>query len=1029
MSAKLQSDGSELPVNSAWLQVHYVEMAMRSFTVEGPERIIFEAGGEAAMASALVEAGAERVLMIAQAHHRDGADRIAELLGGRCVWVLTEIASQVPIEVAVGARESARRARADWVVAHGGGTAIGAAKAVALTEDVKVAAVPTTYAGSERTNIYGITENGIKTTGRDDRVKPQLVVYDPELTRDLPLAFSQASLLNAMAHSVEALYDPDASADIKRAAEESLAPLFEALRALARDPSDLSARSDATYGAYLAGTALQGARMALHHKLCHTLGGSFGMPHAATHAAVLPYALHFNAPAAAGAVRRIARALGVSDPPAALWDVAKDLGLGVSLKDLGLSVVDVPKAAHLAARKRYANPRAFDEPQLETLLMNAYLGRRPSLEVRHRSLEVGGVHALPYAHRGVRLERAEVVVIAVHGRGSNADAFLQRLASVPLPRKGAGLAWVAPQAFDNTWYPKGFREPLEVNQPHYDDAVVALEALYTEVTKHVAPARVVLAGFSQGACLIASWLRQSEYEVGAVVLMSGAVGPVEGTYAQLAGIPVTLSGNAEDVWIPSEAREETVALLREAGVDLNLHLRPGGAHAIQPDDLMALSRAVELAMQMDDLEYQAGFGNNMSSEAKAGALPRDQNAPRQVPYGLYAEQINGTGFTVERALNRRVWLYRLRPQIHHRPYEAHPHPTFTGRFEQGVVSPEVMRFRPYPVPECRTDLIAGMRTFAGGGDPNLQRGMALHLFVANADMAAAFVDLDGDVLIAPSQGRLRLQTELGWMVVSPGELAVVPRGIKFRVVIAEGPVRGYMAELFEGHFMLPERGAIGANGLADERHFFSPVAAYENEKRDYPIIAKQGGQLHRTVQPHSPFDVVAWHGNYAPYKYDLAKFNSLGSVSFDHPDPSILTVLTAPSDTHGRSAIDVAVFQRRHDVTQHTFRPPFFHRNSAIEFNGVLRSPATQGPWQAGAFSYSPYLTPHGVSPDTVETAIGATDAEADRPEVLSPNSVWIQFESTYQLKVMPWNLDYEARELEYLDTFKDYPEGELAKA
>jgi len=1002
-------------------------MALREFTIDGPERILFRVGAETEAAQALSDLGAGRVLLIAQGRHRDGADRIAATLGDRCVGVFTDIAPQVPVEVAHAARVEARQTKADWVMAHGGGTAVGVAKAVALTENVQVAAVPTTYAGSERTNIYGITEGGIKTTGRDDRVKPKLIIYDPELSRGLPLAVSLASLLNAMAHSVEALYDPEAPDDIKQAAEDSLAPLFGALRALARDPTDLAARSDATYGAYLAGTALHGAQMALHHKLCHTLGGSFDMPHAATHAAVLPFALHFNAAAAHAAVRRIGRALGVSDPPAALWDVAEDLGLATSLEALGLALEDVPKAAHIAAQKRYANPRPFDEPQLEALLMNAYLGRRPSLAVTHHPLEVEGGHDLPFARRGARLDRAECVVIAVHGRGSNADAYLKRLESVVPPRHGAGLAWVAPQANHNTWYPKGFREPLEANQPHYDDAVAALEALFAEVTKHVDPSRVVLTGFSQGACLLASWLRQSGRRPGALVLMSGATGTVQGTYEQLSGVPVSLLANVEDRWIPAEARRETIALLKEAGVELDLHLRPGDQHAIQPDDLVAVREAVARVMQMDDLKYQPGFANNMSSEAKAGALPRDQNAPRQVPYGLYAEQINGTGFTVERALNRRVWLYRLRPQIHPRPYEPHPHPTFTGRFEQGVVTPEVMRFKPFPVPDAPTDFIAGMSTFAGAGDPNLKRGMAVHVFAANAEMEGAFVDLDGDLLIAPSLGHLRLQTELGWLAASPGEIAVIPRGIKFRVAIAEGPIRGYVAELFDGHFVLPERGPVGANGLADERHFLAPVAAYDNEKRDYSVIAKQGGNLHRTVQPYSPFDVVAWHGNYTPYKYDLSKFNSLGSVSFDHPDPSILTVLTAPSDTHGRNAIDVAVFQKRYDVTQHTFRPPFFHRNSAIEFNGVVRSPAKKGPWQAGAFSYTPYLTPHGVSPRSVEHAIGATDAEADRPELLSESSTWIQFESTYQLKVMPWNLDHEARETEYLDTFEGYPEGELA--
>jgi homogentisate 1,2-dioxygenase len=426
-----------------------------------------------------------------------------------------------------------------------------------------------------------------------------------------------------------------------------------------------------------------------------------------------------------------------------------------------------------------------------------------------------------------------------------------------------------------------------------------------------------------------------------------------------------------------------------------------------------------------ELRYQHGFGNTFASEAVPGALPTGQNAPNPPPYGLVIEQINGTGFTVERALNQRTWMYRLRPQIRSTGWREQPHGRFVGDFSEGSSSPEVLRYRPIRLPTEPTDWLRGLVTFAGTGDASLRQGMAIHLYAANRDMVdTAFVNIDGDLLIVPQHGRLHLRTELGRLEVEPGELAVVPRGIRFSVSLPDGEARGWVAELFDGHLRLPERGPVGANGMANERHFRAPVADFVDEERPFTILARQGGRLWSQVATHDPFDVVAWYGNHVPYAYDLRLFNSLGSVSFDHPDPSLLTVLTAPIDTHGRSALDVAVFLGRWDVAEHTFRPPFFHRNSAIEFNGVVANTASSGPWQPGAFSYTPYLSPHGISTDGYAKELARDD---ESPVRMSDESIWIQFESAYLLKVMPWMLEHADRDRHYLDGFGAYaPEPSL---
>jgi len=429
----------------------------------------------------------------------------------------------------------------------------------------------------------------------------------------------------------------------------------------------------------------------------------------------------------------------------------------------------------------------------------------------------------------------------------------------------------------------------------------------------------------------------------------------------------------------------------------------------------------------ESLRYLAGFGNTLQSEAVPGALPTEQNTPNPPPFSLVTEQINGTGFTVHRAENRRVWLYRLRAQILDRPFTEWASPAggrFVADFGEGVPTPEVMRFRPMSMPSAPTTFLEGLTTFAGAGDPSQRRGAAVHLYAATADMVdTSFCNIDGDLLLVPEHGRLHVRTELGRLQVAPGEILILPRGIRFQVSLPDGAARGWVGELFDGHFQLPERGPVGANGMADERHFLAPVADFDDDPRPWTIVVRQGGRLWQTTSPHSPFDVVAWHGSYVPFKYDLMRFNSLGSVSFDHVDPSILTVLTSPMDTTGRNAIDFGVFRGRWDVTEGTFRPPYFHRNSAVEFNGVVNSPATEGPWQPGAFTYTPYLTPHGISAAGVRKELDRTN---DTPHRMSDESLWIQFESTYPFRVMPWMIDHPDRDEAYLSSFSDIPEGQL---
>jgi alcohol dehydrogenase class IV len=351
---------------------------MRSFTYTSqPSRVVFGFGALGQLGPEIEALGASKALVLSTPEQRESAERVAGLLGARAAGVFDRAVMHVPIETARAACEAARRLGADCAVAIGGGSTTGLGKAIALDSGLPILAIPTTYAGSEMTPIYGITEGGLKKTGKDARVLPRTVIYDPELTLGLPVAMSVTSGINAIAHAAEGLYAADANPIMDLMAEEGIAAMGRSLPAIRKDPRDLQARSDALYGAWLCGTVLGNVGMSLHHKLCHTLGGSFNLPHAETHTVVLAHALAYNAAAAPDAMRRIARALGSEIAAQAVFDLARDNGAPVALRDIGMREEDLDRACDIAMQNRYPNPRPLERDTIRRLLQDAFDGRRP----------------------------------------------------------------------------------------------------------------------------------------------------------------------------------------------------------------------------------------------------------------------------------------------------------------------------------------------------------------------------------------------------------------------------------------------------------------------------------------------------------------------------------------------------------------------------------------------------------------------------------------------------------------------------
>jgi homogentisate 1,2-dioxygenase len=413
------------------------------------------------------------------------------------------------------------------------------------------------------------------------------------------------------------------------------------------------------------------------------------------------------------------------------------------------------------------------------------------------------------------------------------------------------------------------------------------------------------------------------------------------------------------------------------------------------------------------LRYQTGFANHFATEALPGALPQGRNSPQRCAYGLYAEQFSGTAFTSPRHSNRRSWLYRIRPAAVHGEFQSMDDGLFTNQFDAVAPSPNPLRWSPLPIPAEPTDFVAGVRTIAGNGSPETQTGCSINWYVANRSMTRRFFyDADAELLIVPQQGRLTVATELGLIEAEPQEIVVIPRGLRFRVELPDQSARGYFCENFGAPLRLPDLGPIGSNGLANPRDFQTPEAWYEDLTGEFELVGKFAGHLWAASMDHSPLDVVAWHGNNAPYKYDLRRFNTLGSVSYDHPDPSIFLVLQSPSDTPGVDSLDFVIFPPRWLAMENTFRPPWFHRNVASECMGLITGAydAKAEGFTPGAVSLHNCMTGHGPDAATFEKAVSA---DTSKPHHITDTMAFM-FETRALLRPTRFALGLPQRQRDY---------------
>ncbi len=473
-----------------------------------------------------------------------------------------------------------------------------------------------------------------------------------------------------------------------------------------------------------------------------------------------------------------------------------------------------------------------------------------------------------------------------------------------------------------------------------------------------------------------------------------------------------------------------------------------------------------------DLRYQTGFGNEFATEAVKGALPVGRNSPQRAPLGLYAEQFSGTAFTVPRAQNRRTWKYRIRPSVLHKqfsPYRALTDVRATDTmqtsevlfrsspFDEVITTPNQLRWDPLPLPTEPTDFIDGITTIAGNGDLFAQSGIAIHIYTLNKGMGDRyFYNADGEMLIVPEMGSLVVYTELGVLEAGPGDICCLPRGLRFKVEIGVGSpqavssqqsvssphvsdgstrptgaltnvqatdtetetaaCRGYICENYGQHFRLPDLGPIGANGLANARDFESPVAWYEDKETECEIVAKFGGNLWSCTSDHSPLDVVAWYGNNVPYRYDLRRFNTIGSISYDHPDPSIFTVLTSPSGEAGVANCDFVIFPDRWLVAEDTFRPPWYHRNTMSEYMGLIYGAydAKEEGFVPGGGSLHNQMSAHGPDLDAFEKASNSDLA----PQKLSGTMAFM-FESRYIIRPTKFAMETARLQHEYSEVWQ----------
>ncbi len=946
----------------------------------GPQTLYLRDGLQQ-LAAKLRELGANRVLVLAPPSRRF-VDDVTRILESFAPTVFDGARVHVPSEVVDAATRALDESGADTIVAIGGGSVIGLAKALRLARDVKFIAVPATYAGSEMTTVYGITTDRDKQTGRDTRVRPDLVLYDVSLTQDMPIALTVQSLMNAIAHVASVLSTGslgDAHAD---EALTGSATVLRAIEDLLLAPRDLGAREQALRGASACALAFERGKSGAQHALAHLLGGALRIEHAPLHAVLLPHFIAHLRDSAPAVVERLEKAVDRQDLDAYLFDLLLRAGAPVSLDALGANEGTVREA--LAPRSELP----------ATIARDAQHGLRPP--------GAGGridLGSEPYALlAGPRPEHAERIVLALHGRGADAGSIVRRMREIfGIDTCVLGLR---AEAGAERWYAVRYSESGANRNPEVSAAIERVERALARIGRPV-----VLAGFSQGACLALEVVARTALPVRSVYAIAGArVGqPTEWAKptAKLA-VPIVVGVADTDKWVARADLDATVAWFKEAGARVTDISGPGDTHEITLRQRLHAHEAFLLSSPT----APTGFGNTLASEAIAGAVPGFQNSPRLHGYGLYAEQINGTGFTAPRTANQRTWLYRVRPSAQRRAYSTFLQPLIASTFD---AAPEInlAGLAAIARAEGERDFVDGLVTICGAGSAVSRRGYAIHLYAANRSMEhRAFYTGDGDLLILPFEGPLTVMTELGPLPVGPGSVAVIPRGIVFSVLLHGPHARGYVAEAFGRHFQLPDRGPVGANGLADARHFVAPHAWYEDRLDvDFRVVGKLGGALHEARQDHSPFDVAGWHGNYLPFVYDLDAFSPVGNTRFDHGDPSINTVLSAPLDEPGSHTLDLVTFPARWDATTNTFRPPFFHRNVTSEINGIIREPGApaHSPFQPGCVFITPSMTAHGPSGRAVERSRNASDVEADKPIALGGNSLWFQFESALSPVLTPW--------------------------
>jgi len=419
-------------------------------------------------------------------------------------------------------------------------------------------------------------------------------------------------------------------------------------------------------------------------------------------------------------------------------------------------------------------------------------------------------------------------------------------------------------------------------------------------------------------------------------------------------------------------------------------------------------------------QYMSGFGNSFETEALPDALPIGRNSPQKVNYGLYAEQLSGSPFTAPREQNQRSWLYRIWPTVKHSGRYARIDKrlirTAPAR-EESTLPIGQQRWNPLPIPKAELTFVTGLHTMTTAGDCDTQVGMASHVLLVTHPMTNEFFfDADGELLIVAQHNKLRFRTEFGVIDIEPGEICVIPRGVIFKVELINGPARAYVCENYGGAFTLPNRGPIGANCLANPRDFLIPVATYEDKEQTSSLFVKWGGELYRSEIARSPLDVVAWHGNYAPYKYDLRRFSPVGAILFDHPDPSIFTVMTSPSETPGTANVDFVIFPERWSVAEDTFRPPWYHRNIMSEFMGLVYGVYDARPegFLPGGISLHNCMLPHGPDASAFQHA-----SNAELKPVKLEGTMAFMFETRFPQRITRFAAENSSRQDDYVEVWR----------